>query len=211
MARTIKDVLNESNPNKLPSGAQIAKLGSALALEPIFVDSAVSGDTIVLPNAAKARILIGAFASAGGATGPLTPTGGTPVAGEVAISPSGDIIFAAADAITQAEVSYIAFEGEVITESVTVVASSAALPSGRKALCLVSASILVGIATGAKTVIARGSAPAAGEASISADGTAVDFNAADVLAGSCSVTYVITPGSGGTSSLTSRLSQQADF
>lgn len=211
MARTIKDVLNESNPNKLPSGAQIAKLGSALSLEPVFLDSAVSSDTIVLSNAAKARIGVAAFASAGGATGALSPVSGAPAAGQFSISPTGDFLFAAADAITQAEVSYLPVEGELITESVNVVGSSAALPSGRKAVLLIAASITVGIATGAKTVVARDSAPAAGEAAINAAGTAIAFNAADVVAGSCELTYIITPGSGGTTSLASRLALQADF
>ena len=212
MARTIKDVLNESNPNKLPSGAQIAQLGSALALEPIFVDSAVVANTIALPSAAKAKLGLAAFASAGGATGPLAyVAGGAPVAGEFSVSASGDIVFAAADAVTRAEVSYLPFEGELITESVFVAASSAALPSGRKAVLLVSASVISGVIPGAKIVVDRGSAPAAGEVAINAAGSAIAFNAADVVAGQASLTYVITPGSGGTSSLSSRLAEQADF
>lgn len=212
MARTIKDVLNESNPNKLPSGAQIAKLGSALALEPIFIDSAVTSDTIVLPADAKASLGLTGFASVAGSTGALTfAAGGSPAAGQFSISASGDLVFAAADAVTQAEISYFPFEGEVITETVTVDASSAALPSGRKAICLISASVVLGIAPGAKLVVARDTAPAAGEASINAAGTAVDFNVGDVIAGSALLTYVITPGSGGTTSLASRLSRQADF
>lgn len=212
MARSILDVLNESNPNKLPSAAQIAKLGSALGLEAAFLDSAVSANAIVLPNAAKALVGIAAFASVAGATGAKTfVSGGAPVAGEFSVSATGDIVFAAADAVTQAEVSYMPIEGEVITESVSVAASSAALPSGRKACLLLSATLDAGIAPGPKTVMARGAAPAAGEAAISASGLAVAFNAADVVAGSCTLTYIVTPGSGGTSSLTSRLAQQADF
>lgn len=212
MARTIKDVLNESNPNKLPSGAQIAQLGSALALEPIFIDSAVSANAIALPNASKAKLGLAAFASAGGATGPLAfVAGGAPVAGEFSVSAAGDLVFAAADAVTRAEVSYLPFEGEIITETVNVAASAAALPSGRKTSLLIAASVVTGIATGAKSVMARGSAPAAGEAAINAAGSSIVFNAADVVAGSALLTYVITPGSGGTSSLASRLAEQADF
>jgi hypothetical protein len=212
MARTIKDVLDEANPNKLPSGAQIAKLGSALSLEPAFIDAGVTANAIALPSAAKAALGLAAFASAGGATGPLAyVAGGAPVAGEFSVSASGDIVFAAADAVTRAEVLYLPIEGEVITESVFVAASSAALPSGRKAVLLLSASVVSGIIPGAKTVVARGGAPAAGEAAINAAGTAIAFNAADVVAGSCELTYVVTPGSGGTSSLNSRLAEQADF
>lgn len=206
MARTLLSALNESNPNKVSDALRDVKAGTAFLNAPSFIDSAVSSDTIILADGNKAALGLAAFASAGGATGPLAfVAGGAPVAGEFSVTPAGDLIFAAADAVTRAEVYFIAVQGEVFTESLEVAASSAAFSSGRKGAVLLSATITAGLALGPKTPVARGSAPAAGEAAIAADGLSVAFNVADVVAGSATVTYIVTPGSGGTSSVFSRL------
>lgn len=211
MSRTIKDVLDESNPNKLPSGAQIAKLGTALSLLVRFIAASVTANVMALASDAKARFGLFAFATAGGSTGLKTFVPGAPAAGQFSIDAKGDIIFAGADAVTAAEVSYLPMEGEVFTEDLTVTASAAALSSGRGAVLLISAEVLTGIIPGAKTVTTRATAPAAGEASIDTLGTSIAFNAADVVAGTCRVTYIVTPGTGGTTSEAQRLAQQANF
>jgi hypothetical protein len=211
MSRTILDVLDESNPNKLPSGAQLAKLGSALGLLPRFASGAVSSSILVLPDDAKARVGLQAFATAGTTPGAKSFVIGTPATGQFSINALGNILFATVDAVTAAEVSYIPFEGEVFTEDLTVSASSAALSSGRQAVMLISAQVLTGLVPGTKSVSARGAAPSAGSAAINTLGTAIAFNATDVVAGTCRVTYVITPGTGGTTSLASRLAQVASF
>jgi len=214
MARSLRTALNESNPNRLPSAGQVAKLGDALALSSAFVAGAVSSDALALPSNAKALSVLGAFATAGGATGWLLPVapGAAPIAGECGVSPSGDILFAAADAVTAAEVTYLVAEGEVFTETLEVVASAAALPQSKQAVVLISAEITSGLSLGAKTSIARASAPAAGEAAISLDGASIAFAAADVLAGQAIVTYVAQPGAGSTlPSLAARLASGVDF
>lgn len=212
MSRSIKDVLNESNPNKLPSGAQVAQLGNALGLAPRFAAGAVAASILALASDAKASLGLTAFATAAGSTGAKTfVIGGAPVAGEFSIDPKGDIIFAAADAVTAAEVTYLSVEGELFTDELAVAASSAALSSGRGALVLISTEVISGIIPGTKTIAARASAPAAGSAAVSLLGTAISFNAADVVTGTCRVTYVVKPGTGGTSSLATRLAGTANF
>lgn len=214
MARSLRSALNESNPNKLPSAGQVAKLGDALTLSPSFIAGAVSSHAIILPNNAKAFAVIGAFVSTGGTTGWFTPSpaGAAPGAGFCGVSPSGDIVFNAADAVTAAEVTYIVAEGETFTETLEIVASAAALPQSKKAVVLISAEVTSGISLGAKTSIARASAPAAGQAAISLDGASIAFAAADVVAGQAIVTYVAQPGAGSTlPSLAARLASGVDF
>jgi hypothetical protein len=206
MARTLLAVLNESNPNKVSDALHAIKAGDAFALLPSFIAAAVVSDTLVLPTSAKAMSAMSAFATAGGAPGALAfVAGGAPVAGEFSVSASGDIVFAAADAVTAAEVVYFAVQGEVFTETVSVAASAAPFSSGRGGVMLLAASVGVGLSLGAKTPVARGSAPAAGEAALSADGLSVAFNAADVVIGSATLTYAITPGTGGTTGVQQRL------
>lgn len=214
MGRLLRAALNESNPNKLPSAGQAVLLGDALALSTATLASAVASDTIVLPDTAKAMQVISCFVTAGGATGFFAPAllGVAPAAGEVGVSPAGDVVFNAADAVTAAEVTYLAIEGEVFSETLPVAGSLALIPQSKTARALLACDLTVGIAPGVKTVVLRGSAPAAGEAAISADGIQIDFNAADVVAGSCVVTYVAFPGSGeSTDSLSARLASSVDF
>lgn len=206
MPRTLQSAINESNPNKVADGLREVKAGDALALLPRFVTGAVAANILTLASAAKALTGVSAFATVAGSAGAKSfVPGGAPVAGEFSVTPTGNIIFAAADAVTAAEVSYLSIEGEVFTESVAVAASVGAFASGRKGVMLLSATVDTGIILGAKTPAFRAAVPAAGTASINALGTGVTFNAADVVAGRATVTYVITPGSGGTTGVSQRL------
>jgi len=206
MPRTLRSAINESNPNKVADGLREVKAGDAFALLPRFIAGAVVASILALDNTAKAMSGLSAFVTAGGSTGAKTyVAGGAPAAGQFSVTPTGDLIFAAADAVTAAEATYTAIEGAVFTESVAVAASVGAFASGRQGVMLLSATVDVGIVLGAKTPVARGTAPVATEAAINALGTGVAFNAADVVAGRATVTYVITPGSGGTTGVSQRL------
>lgn len=215
MSRPLRDVLNESNPNKLPSGAQTLRLGDALALVTLFASGTVTSDVLSLPESEKAGQITRAFARVGGSTGYKTVVAPetTPAAGECAITPSGDVLFAAADAVTSAEVMYAPVEGEVFEDVVDAAASAAAFVQGRRALALLSAEVITGAIPGTKTPAARGSAPAAGTAALSAAGTGVAFNAADVVAGSVRLRYLAVPGvgSGPQPSIAQALASQVGF
>lgn len=198
MSRPLRDVLNESNPNKLPTAAQSLPLGNALALATMFAAGPVVADTLVLPETEKAGQITRAFARAGGSTGYKTVVApeSTPAAGQCAITPSGDVLFAAADAVTDAEVIYAPVEGAVFEDVVDAAASAATFSQGRRALALLEAEVIAGVIPGAKAPAARGSVPAAGTAALSAAGTGVAFNAADVVAGSVRLRYIAVPGVG---------------
>lgn len=180
MPRSLRAALNEANPNKLPNGCQQIRLGDRLAAGPVFASGAVASNTLVLPEDAKALYPVVGFIRAGTGTGILKPaeTLGTPAAGEVGVSPSGDLIFAAGDAITAVEVHYVGADGEIYTDvELGVVSNVATLPVN--ALMLVSAEVTAGTAAGVKTVLARGASPAAGQAALNAAGTGVAFAGAD--------------------------------
>lgn len=204
MTRLLRDALDEANPNKIATELQVAKVGSGLALTPRFIDAAVdpANDSIILDERAKAAQVIRAYASAPAGVDYLTPVlpEGAVAAGQVVVTPTGDILFAAADNVTQAEVLYVAVEGEVFEDVVVVDAGgtdAGLFAQGRHGVVLLEAEILapVGVA-GAAAVQARGTAaPAAGQAALLTDGTGVQFAAADAVT-SARLRYIATPGVG---------------
>lgn len=199
MSRPLIDVLNEGNQNKLGSAAQAVELGNALGLVTRFIKAPVVADVIALPDGFKAASIVRAFATAGGTTGMKTPVlpEGAVAATQVGTTPTGDILFAAADAVTSAEVEYAVLEdGGVFEEDIDVVASALVFPQGRGAVVLLAASVLVGLVLGAKVIEARGAAPAAGDAALATDGLGVTFNVADVVNGKAHVKYAAAPGVG---------------
>lgn len=216
MTRTLRAALDESNPNKLPTAAQSLPLGRGLSLLCLFAADAVASNVLVLPEEQKAGQVLRAYARVGGSTGYKTVVAAetaAPAAGQVAITPSGDIRFAAADAVTEAEVIYAPMEGEIFEDSVEVAASAATLSQSRRALQILSVTVDVGLIPGAKAIAARGSAPAAGSAALSAAGTGLAFNAADVVAGRATVRYIAVPGvgNGPDESIASALQSQVNF
>lgn len=195
MTRSVRTVLNEANPNKVADALRSLPAGSALALLPRTVRGAVVSDLLVLPDDAKAIAIVAAYAVAGGATGAFEPVLGTPAAGKVAASAGGDVEFAAADAVTQAEVVYLAAEGGVFEDLIAVDAGGTeqgTLLQGRRAAVLISAEALAGGAPGVEAVVARGSTPGAGEAAIADNPTKVEFAAADAVT-RARVKYVAQP------------------
>lgn len=205
------DVLNGSNPNKLPSAMQAVGVGDAFASNAQFFGGAVSLNILSLP--APAAGLLKVFRMAGAALGPCTfvAESATPAAGQCRINAAGNIEFAAADAVTSAYAYYCGEEGKRITETVSVVGSAASFASNR-ALKVISANVITGVVLGSKPASAQGVAPALGFVSLTNACTGVTFNAGDVVAGQASVTYIAMPGFGAQgASVSSKLQQDVGF
>lgn len=198
MARSLKAILNEANPNKLPTGAQQAKLGSMLGLVPRSIRATVVSHKIVLPDAAKAVAVLQAFSIAGTLTGALTPVkDGAVATGQVGMDAMGNILFATADAVTQADVVYLAQEGQVFEDFVPVTANVGTPLGGRAVQKLLEAESLAGTLTGVLTPIARGGTVATGQAASSLSGTGVNFFAANAVT-KARIKYIAVPGVGST-------------
>jgi hypothetical protein len=196
MGRTLKTIANQGDQNKLGAVFQAGRLGSAIALLPRFYKGAVASHVMTLPENARARVVLAAFATAGTVTGSMTPVpGGAPTTGQVGITATGNIVFATADAVTAAEVYYVTWDGEIIEEIVPVVSHVATPSSGRGAALLLSATATTGGVVGNKTVDFRGAAIATGEAGINLLGTGVTFATADTVT-QARIKYVATPGVG---------------
>ena len=199
MPKSLRTVLNEANPNKLPSAGQVLPLGEALAFAPRTVRGAVVGDALVLAENAKAAVILQCFVAAGGVTGRFTPVSedDTPATTQCGISAGGDVVFLAADAVTVAEVTYVPLEGTVFEDLVTVAADIGTLLQGRRAAVLLRAEALTGGAVGVEAIVLRGATPGAGEAAVTLLGTGVEFAAADAVT-SARVRYIAQPGTGTT-------------
>ena len=216
MARALKVVLDESNPNKVAAGFQLAKAGTVLEKNaPQTVSGAVVSDVLVLPEGAKAAQIISAFGTVGTVTGYFTPVDqeSTPATTQVAVNATGDILFLTADAVTAAEVTYIPIEGSVVEDIVNVAASAAVLLASRSGRILLEAEVLTGATPGVKTINARDATPGGGTANLNLLGTGVDFNAADVVAGTARIKYIALPGvgSGADDSLLNRLAADSNL
>jgi hypothetical protein len=215
--RALRDILNEASPGKLPSAMQSLAVGRAFVGTPRMIRdatvAAAPADTIVLPNAARAAYLFGGYARAGGTTGLLTAIqAGVPAVTQISITPDGNLVMAAADAVTDAEAYYVAHEGDLVVETgVDVVAGVLTPAFARSAVCLIEATVVTGVIPGAKAITARGGAPAAGNAAIGDLGTIL-FNAADIVNGTATVTYIAYPGLGNAEEATAeKLDNLLDF
>lgn len=197
MPRTLKTILNESNPSKLGAAGQCAKMGTLLALSPRYVDSAVASHVLTLPEAARAIHILHCYATAGTVTGQMTPidNDGAPATTEVAVTPTGNIIFQATDAVTAAEVLYLMCEGAIYEETVVVATNVGTLLGSRSGRLLLEATALVGTTTGAETIVARGTTPATTQAALNDAGTGVVFAAADAVT-RATIKYIAAPGIG---------------
>lgn len=211
MSRSLKAVLDEGQPQKLPSAAQEVLLGTCLLAAPLTAAGAVTTNKMVLPENAKAAVVLQAYSRAGTLTGYLKPelaVGGSVTTGEVGVDGDGNIIFASADAVTDAEVSYVPVQGPIYEELVTVAASAATLLQSHRGVILLEVEVLAGVTLGVKVKDIRGTAsPASGHVALTNAGTGVLFNSADVVAGRARVKYVAQPGygNGAPASLVNRL------
>lgn len=199
---TVEEQFDRGNPSNVGALMQLSELGKGLKLTPRLESVTVTSHVGALSQPAAA--ILACYAKAGTSTGYKLPveTDSTPGAGEVAVDPDGNAIFAAADAVTSALVIYVPWEGELFTESVPVTAAGlATLAQSREAVQLVAAALDTGggVATpGDKDVIARGTAaPGAGNAALNDVGTGVQFDATEAgTGGNATVSYLAHPGVG---------------
>lgn len=198
MSDRVLDALDRANPGSLPTNLQRIKIGHAMAgLLPQQIIGAVPAAqtnelaTLIglgLPyesRAAKVSRAIVRTVSGGAVLGELTPVayGATPGTGEVAVSPSGDVVFLAADLATLVDVYYQPVEGEVVEWTGPVASGELALPQSvidRQPILLLEAEALTvgaGGVTGRKIVLVPASAATATtKAALSVDRVSVWFN-----------------------------------
>jgi hypothetical protein len=194
--RSLREILNEGNPNKVADALRLLLMGNAIALGARFVRDTVTAHVLTLPEQGRSVNLAGdVYATQGGSTGLKAPVPGVPAAGQYSVTPEGNILFAVADAVTEAEITYFAREGSVFEDLVDVTANVATLLGGRGAQIILAVESLAGGATGVFGVAARGSTPGAGNAAIQDVSTGVEFAAADAVT-RARVRYIATPGLG---------------
>jgi len=195
--RSTRQILNEGSLNKLADAAKLVNLGDALALVPRTVRAAVTTNVLTLPESAKCAVLLSVYVTAGTVTGRFTPlvAEATPATTEAAPTAGGNVAFKSTDAVTEAEVSYLAYEGAIHEDTCVVASDVATLLGGRAAAVILEVESLAGTVAGNFTVAARGTTPATTEAAIQDDPTGVEFAAADVVT-SARIRYVAQPGVG---------------
>lgn len=189
MSRTIRTVLDEANPNKLADALHALPAGTALGLLPrTEVLPVVAG--IATPSV-PAAMVAQAYSRNGGiylnGTAPETVAG----AGQITTTPDGRL--SVDPACTEVEATYIAVEGVVVTETLQVTGSTATFLAGKHSQKVLSVNVDAGIIPGGKTLVTRGTPPAAGEAALIGSGAGLILNAADVVNGQVTVTYVALP------------------
>lgn len=160
---------------------------------PYVLQTAVNSFT--LPEAAKAHSIKSAYARAGtGTKGPLTVDHGlwdavntAPAAGHCAVSPNGELLFAAADAWTAVDICYEPEKYDVVelTLPVSGAAGVALIPAGliaRGVLFLMEAESLTGTLKAKMMVqLPVDALPATTFADLNLAKTEVHFAAADVV------------------------------
>ena len=201
---TARQALTNGNPNSVPGLLQEIDAGRALSAIAQLVQAPVVANVLALPELEKAAVILAAYGW-GTTSGPKTPlapfSNAATATTECSINGAGDIVFFGTDAITEAWVMYIPYQGlKVFEEQITVTAHFGALLSGRKAQVLLSAASLAGTLTGNLTPIKRqAAAPATTQAAIGGTATngsdKIAFAVADAVT-SARVRYLAVPGFG---------------
>lgn len=197
MSETIKQSINRADLNTLADELRKLGFGDMLRALPTTLRRKATAAAVgvhpvtefalLLPADAKAVSVISAYAVAGAGTlGPLAVIAGVPAAGQVAVAPNGDIVFAAADAWTSVDVVYQPAKADVFTFTGPVVPATGvmALPVPATALGVVSlqsATAISGTVTGAKEVVAEGAVPAATLANLDLAKSQAQFAIADAV------------------------------
>lgn len=197
MPRPLRQALNQALTNNQVDAMRGIRSGDAFEQSGMFISGGQGDFTgFALPEAAKASAILTAFATTG-TPGFLTVVNGTPAAGEIAVSPTGDIALNIADSITNVELVYMPQEGAIFEDLVDVAASVSTLLQSRGGVILLEAEVLTGVIPGVKAVIARASAATASSASLDAAGTGITWDITDVVVGTARIKYYATPGVGG--------------
>jgi len=197
MPETIKQSLNRADLNTIADELRRLGFGDILRALPTTLRRKATAAAvgvhpatefaILLPSDAKAESVISAYAIAGaGTAGPLAVVSGVPAAGQVAVAPNGDIVFAAADAWTSVDVVYLPVKADVFTFTGPVDPGTGvmALPvpaTTPGVVALQSATAVSGTVTGSKEVVANGAVPAATLANMSLAKSQVQFAVADAV------------------------------
>ena len=200
--------LNGANANQVADALRLMGFGSFVRAMPIplrnldpntaaanpYAPSA-SYQSIQLPDDAKASQVLRAYARTGtGTVGELAPqaTAGSPYAvpsatAEIGVSPSGDLIFHAADAYTSVDVLYLPEKYDVVEVTLSVASSILTIPTAlsaapRGVVFLLEARALVGTTVGTEFIqVPSNSAPSTGQACLNLAKTEVLFATADAV------------------------------
>lgn len=196
---TVKAALDRANPNTLPDLFRQLGLGQILRGQiPQVIrrrlpvdDAAVDGslEAVILADDSRAAVVHRAYARAGMVTGELTPVayGVTPMTGEIAVAPNGDIVVLEADAITDLDVVYTPERGDVFTLDLPVVPGTGVLTLPASVttpgvVYLIDADATAGTVTGRKEILVPAAGePAAGNARLNVAKTTVQFAVADAV------------------------------
>lgn len=197
----VRNSLDRANPNGLSDllrkigfgqllQGQVAQLRRGVDMDALGADpnELATLDVLRLPDEGRAATILRAFARTGTAgTGEMTVAapGATPATGEIAVSPSGNIVTLAADAITDVDVSYMPERGDSFEGTFDVASDVLTIPTsitGRKVVSLLDVEATEGTATGRKVILVPGAgAPAAGQARLNVAKTTVTFAGADAV------------------------------
>lgn len=200
LEQSLKNKADAANPNVLADICRIVKFGSVLRAVTTFLrkrnaDAAgvspydlATLDVLQLPDDAKGCTILRASAKAGtGALGELTVVafGTTPAAGQIAVTPAGNIALLALDAYTDLDVVYQPDKYDVFEVELTVTANVLMLPALMTtpgAILMMEAEATAATSTGKKIILAPGAgAPAAGQARLNLAKTTVTFAVADAV------------------------------
>jgi hypothetical protein len=200
--QSLKNRINAANPNQLPQELQILKFGDVLRAGATFrrkfnPDTAAANasqlaslDTLTLNDDAKAATILRAYARATAAAGTLGELavqayGATPIDGQIAVAPNGDIVVLAASRYTDIDVTYQPDKVDLAEITLTVAANVLTLPAALTAAgvnALLEAVATIGGSLGSKVLLVSGAgAPAAGQARLNLAKTTVTFAVADAV------------------------------
>ena len=189
------EAFDRADPNNLSDAFREIALGKFLQgqvmqvrrnLDPVASgpnpENIAADDAISLPLGGKASRVIRAYARAGGVTGEMAiaAPAAAPAAGQVGVGANGDLVFLAADAITDVDVIYVPERGDVLEVVFPVVLATGilVLPAplvARGVVVLMKAEALEATLTGRKIIREPGVAPAAGEAALDTAKATVNF------------------------------------
>lgn len=211
-SNTVRDALNRANSSTIATHLQKVQLGTVVAGHvPQQISGAVPAaqtnelGTVLglgLPYTSRASAVLRATVrsvGSGSVLGELTPVKHdvTPSTGEVAVSPSGDVVFLASDAATKVDVVYAPVAGEVVELTAPCPLGIMALPAwivARNPLLLLEATADVATIGGRKIILAPAAAVVVTtKAALAIDRSKVYFNYATDVVTYATVKLLLTP------------------
>jgi hypothetical protein len=207
--------LNRANPGHLPDLLRVLPLGDVLAGNLIHqkrkqtpaaqTNELATLEGLGLPYTQRAAFILRATSRVASAGGPgelaVKLFAVTPTAGEVAVSPSGDIVVLAADVQRGLDVVYVPAAGEVVDlVDQPAPAGVLTLPtaiSNRGVIYLLEATATAASLTGRKGILAPATTnTATTKAALSVDGTRVYFNSGTDAVTRATVKLLVAPALG---------------